>query len=97
MVDQRNLSSTLVPDLYEIRIESPSDLHCHRVLINRVKLKKRKRKKKKKRKQNRIWRETKSEKIRTSESTTQKQANSLGSSLQNPAANDKRQEQHRHP
>ncbi|KAL9370018.1 hypothetical protein Peur_041217 [Populus x canadensis] len=30
MVDQRNLSSTLVPDLYEIRIESPSDLHCHR-------------------------------------------------------------------
>jgi hypothetical protein len=55
MVDQRNLSSTLAPDLYEIRIESPSDLHCHRVLINRVKLKKRKRKrKKKKRKENKI-------------------------------------------
>jgi hypothetical protein len=71
MVDQRNLSSTLVPDLYEIRIESPSDLHCHRVLISRVKLKKKKKKEKKIRKQNRIWRETKSEKIRTSESTTQ--------------------------
>jgi hypothetical protein len=47
MGDQRNLSSTLVPDLYEIRIESPSDLHCHRgLLISRVKLKKKRKEKK---------------------------------------------------